>query len=330
MRGFPTIRIVAGVLTLLINAAFGLFLLRDYLQYGRNVHPEPYHAPAVLAEFGTTALAVFMIIVTVLVELIRRDRPAAVTQVRFELAWIGVVVFLQYSSAVVFTTLYWFAFHCRDARQSRTCHTTNMITFISSLAIPFTTLCYFIFFLAIAHRAASRDPAQHVWCTPIRDVDWDGRRRTLVYASSIASFSNKEEAIMTLKSNPTYTIELTPRPDPNALKLNMDFTHNGGISPPRPAVLATVPEDELDPVQSDGNASLRSFTPKPRRMMQTIRQSLSPTVRSESVYSTADSSPTASRVIIPQIIRTSASTLANSMQSPVMALSKVKYFQATR
>lgn len=46
------------------------------------------------------------------VDICRRHNPAAVTQVRFELAWLGTVIFLQYSAALVFTTLYLLAFKC--------------------------------------------------------------------------------------------------------------------------------------------------------------------------------------------------------------------------
>jgi len=185
----------------------------------------------------------------------------------------------------------------------------------------------------VASRTARREFRENVWRTPVRAVDWDERRRTVVNfddTRSIASFANKEEAIMTLKSQSNYlnTTSRTTASKPlndNALNLKLDM---GYIAPPPPAAMP--PSAEPGP--------LRGFTPKPLQMIQTIRQSLqrSPTGRSArgsvmthsdaSVYST--DSP-ARPMGIPQIIRTSASTMANSMQSPVLALGKVKYFQAT-
>jgi len=359
MRGFETIRIVVGVFTLLTNSAFGLFLLLDYLRFGPSVHPESYHGPVVLGVFGTAALAIFFIALTAIIELIRRHNPAAFTQVRFELAWIGVVVFLQYSAALLFLALYWFAFDCKVALHSTTCHKANMVVFIASLAIPFITLVYFIFFLVLASRAANRDASGRTWRTPVRDVDWDGRRKTLVFddSRSIASFSNKEDQ-MTIKASPNTPYSIGTLRMGGALKIDTSFG-GSGLDTTRAANVAAPAA-----VARSNSNPLRTFTPRPLesiaegatldsvsaappallRASPPISNGVRQSVMSEvSVYST-DSAPAPQAPrggIIPRIIRTSASTLSQQFNSPVRAqvlqtssplarsLSKVKYFQAT-
>ncbi|KZW02083.1 hypothetical protein EXIGLDRAFT_512466 [Exidia glandulosa HHB12029] len=87
--------------------------------------------PVILSLLGPAALAVLLIAVTCvnrlsggcitltrppsysgIVDIARRHNPATVTQVRFELGWLGAVIFLQYSAALVFTALYLMAFKC--------------------------------------------------------------------------------------------------------------------------------------------------------------------------------------------------------------------------
>lgn len=197
MRGFKTTRIVVAALTLLANAAFCLFLVLDYIRFSTDVHPEPVHGPAVLSLLGPAALVVLLTALTAIVDLARRHNPAQVTQVRVELSWLGVCIFLQYSAALAFTTLYFFVFKCEAAVQADTCRTVNLVAFVASWAIPFTTLCYFFFFLAVSCRAAKRDPS--VWRTPVLAVDWEGT--VFDDAKSIASFVNREDAVMTVKTN---------------------------------------------------------------------------------------------------------------------------------
>lgn len=192
-------RACAAVFLLLANAAFVVFLSLDYLRFADNVQTETYYRYVVLSLLGPAALAVLLIALTAFVDLCRRRNPAAVTQVRFELAWLCVVIFLQYSVAVVFTTLYLLAFKCDTALDPTACRTVNLVTLAAGWGIPFTTFCYMIFFVIAARRIARLD--SFVWHTPVRAVDWDGKMSSMDDARSIATFVNKEEAILTMKTN---------------------------------------------------------------------------------------------------------------------------------
>jgi len=195
MPRFGVTRASFGAAAFLLNSLWALFLAADFQLFSRDIHSTASHHPVVLVLLGTACLAVLFIGLIAFIDICWRKSPPGVTQVRVEVVWIALVIFLQYSAALIFTTLYIFSFECKSASVPSTCKILDLSILVGSWTIPFSALLYLWWFIHLVLQVSERD--HFVWHTPIRSVAWtEGGADADSDAKSIASFANYESATM--------------------------------------------------------------------------------------------------------------------------------------
>jgi len=191
MQHFARVRVAAAVIAFLLNAAWALFLALDISMFMGVVHPAPSHKPVTFALLGSAALAIVMIGFAVTANISAGGNARWPSSPRFEISWIAVVLFAQYSTALVNTTLFIFILECNGARpdQNMMCWTVDTTILAGSWAIPVLELVYFSILIHVVRKAARQDTS--LWTSPLHSIAEAQYSRDLESdAKSIASFSN--------------------------------------------------------------------------------------------------------------------------------------------